>query len=431
MKSQQSRRRLIAATAGVLVAAVGLVGCSPGDPSLSGGDGTFSVWMGADFVEQQSPRLEAWAAEQGVELDIQAFGNPMETNMLTKWNTGQRPDLLVFQSTGGWLPQLNPEETLVDISAEPVIMDSAFPDLIPNIATFRGKQYGALMTTIDAEGVFFNKNVFAEAGFTPPTNFEELIESCAALRAKDINPIFTGGGDKWPLQLLPLILWTDAIKDNDLMDRLNNNEAKWTDPELTLALESMQAALDANCYNSDIASATFANEAEAMMNNETAMVIQGTWFIDALSAGYERADIDATVGFQPLSQTSDVVTVTTSMAFYVPITGDEESQGSAVDFINWAHQGQPYQEYLELTGLFPVMKGFDVPADALDVRKQVDAFLKANGAFVVEQNMQSDFGPFETFLSEMVAGSAGPLDVASNLQTNWERTGELQRLPGF
>lgn len=429
VNSQQLRGRFMATAAAVAASALGLVACSSG--SAEGGDGEFSVWVDAQSVGPTSVRLEEWAKDKDVELDVQTFGDPSETAMLTRWNTGERPDLLVFQSTGGWLPQLNPKETLVDISDQPVIKNSAFPDLVPSIATFEGKQYGALLNYIDAEGLFINKKVFDAAGLRPPTNFEELLKSCADLRAKDINPIFTGGGDKWPLQLLPLVLWTDAIKDSDLMERLNTNEAKWTDPEVMLALKSMREALEANCYNSDILTASFADEAEAMMNDETAMVINGSWYLDALTEGYDRDDINETVGFQPLSQTSDVTTVTTNQAFYVPKTGDEASQELAIDFINWAYQGEPYQDHLDRTGQLPIMEGFEAPADVLEPRKELDAAMKEDSAFVIEQNMRSDFGPFETFLAEMVAGSASPEEVASNLQQEWVRTGKLQNLPGF
>lgn len=432
MNSHSSwQRRIVAGAAAVAAASLPLVACSSEGPPTGGGDGTFSVWLNAEMAQETGIRLEEWAKESGVELDIQTIGVPYETTLLTRWNTGERPDLLVFQSSGGWIPQLNPNETLVDLSDQPVIKTSAFPDLLPSIGHFDGKQYGALIDNIDAQGVWYNKKVFDAAGLTPPTNFQELLQSCGDFRAQGITPIYTGGGDKWPLQLLPLVLWTDAIKDSDLMERLNTNEAKWTDPELVLALESMKEALDADCYNSDISTATFAGEAEAMMNDETAMVINGSWYLGGLIEGYERDAINETVAFQPLSQTSDVTTVTTNMAFYVPKTGDTESQDLAIEFINWAHQGKPYQDHLDRTGQSPIIEGFEAPADALEARKQADEAMKADSVFVIEQNMRSDFGPLETYLSELVAGSADPAKVASNLQDEWVRTGELQKLPGF
>lgn len=397
--------------------------------SDSGGSDTFTVWANANDAQINS-HITEWAEERGVDLDLQTYSEPFETTVLTKWNTGERPDLLIFQTTSGWIPQLNPAETLIDLSDQPAITNSNIPELIPNIGTFDGRQYGVMASGLDVEGMFYNKELFETAGLVPPTNFAELIQTCQAFREQGITPIHTAGADSWTLQLIPLVLWTDAIKDGDLMDRLNRNEASFTDPELVLALESFQTTLDENCHNENILTAAYGQQQAALMEGEAAMVFQGSWYLDGLTAAYDLAEIDAVIGFQPMSQNGPTVTVTSGMGYYVPMTGNADSEEAAIDFVNWA-RSDGYQSYLDATGQFPTVEGFENPVDPAAVRVQIDDAIRTDSAFVIESLQLSDFGPLETFLGEMAAGSATPGDVAQSLQAEWERTGRLQELPGF
>ena len=45
----------------------------------------------------------------GVKIQLQNIPLPFEQNVLAKWATGVRPDLLLWHGIGNWLVQLNPD----------------------------------------------------------------------------------------------------------------------------------------------------------------------------------------------------------------------------------------------------------------------------------------------------------------------------------
>ncbi|MCW5952482.1 MAG: extracellular solute-binding protein [Propionibacteriaceae bacterium] len=61
-----------------------------------------------------------------------------------------------------------------------------------------GKQY-ALPYTFGITGIWYNKDLFAQAGITgTPKTLPELADAVAKLKAINVAPIAVGAGDKWP-----------------------------------------------------------------------------------------------------------------------------------------------------------------------------------------------------------------------------------------
>ncbi|MCL1482658.1 MAG: extracellular solute-binding protein [Marinobacter sp.] len=48
-----------------------------------------------------------------------------------------------------------------------------------------------------ANVLWFNEDIFADAGLTPPTTWDELLATCDALDAEGIIPIASGNKDLW------------------------------------------------------------------------------------------------------------------------------------------------------------------------------------------------------------------------------------------
>src|SRR5215207_9325014 len=324
---------------------------------------TLSVWIPPVFTEAQRNLLDRWAEERGVTLEVEVFPIPFEQNLLARWAAGDRPDILYFHAIGNWIVQLNPPENLQPLSDEPFV-ERTIPGILDKSSSYQGEIYGAVLDYPYLDGVFYNKTLFEQYGWEIPTNYEELVALCEQIKtdAPDVAPIYTGGGDQWPLQVLPFMLWNDAIIQNDTIAQLNRNEVQFTDPAFVDAIQKQQDLQTMGCYNDDLLTATFEGEQEALMGDQAAMVFQGTWMVGALLDSYGLEAIDEKVGFFGLSTDSNVVSwQTTGSAVYAPITGNADNEALAREFVNWA-SGEGYQGYLDEAKQFPILQGYEDPA---------------------------------------------------------------------
>lgn len=423
------RMRGMVAVGTALTLAIGLVSTGVAQEPV-----TLTAWIGPVFSDAQKKQLDDWGAATGNTIETEVFPLPFETNVLTKWATGERPDLLFFHAIGNWLVQLDPETNLQDLSDQPFVQRT-IPGLLEKAGSYNGKPYAAVLNYPYLDGVFYNKPIFERLGLAHPTNFTELLATCVAIKAADpsIAPIYTGGGDVWPLQVPAFMMWNDALKaDPDLIGKVNRNEASFADPVFVDGIAKLKELQDNGCLNSDILTATFANEQEALISGKAAMVFQGSWMVDGMKDAYGIPELDANVGFFGLSTDSDVTSWQTvgTGSVYAPLTGDAGREAAALAFIDWA-TGDGYGQFLQDSKQFPVIQGFEAPEGVPLVSVEANDALLANSVPQFQQTLEASYGAFETFLQEMVAGNKTAQDVGDALDEEFTKSAKDLGLPGF
>jgi hypothetical protein len=80
---------------------------------------------------------------------------------------------------------------------------------------------------------------------------------------------------------------------------------------------------------------------------------------------------------------------------------------------------------------FPIFKGAPLPANAAKVDVAAYQAFKTNSVPQYQQTLLATYGPFETFLQEMIAGKLSPQQVGEKLQTEFGKSARLIGLPGF
>ena len=122
--------------------------------------------------------------------------------------TGEIPD--IFQGStdtmdiaqGNYIMDLAGEEFLNNITEE-VRMDSSFTDA-------QGHTW-AMPVDGSCEGIFYNKDVFAEYGLSVPTTLSELEAVIAALEENGVTPFAMGFKDAWTIKPVSLVAAASAI----------------------------------------------------------------------------------------------------------------------------------------------------------------------------------------------------------------------------
>jgi raffinose/stachyose/melibiose transport system substrate-binding protein len=162
------------------------------------------------------------------------------------------------------------------------------------------------------------------------------------------------------------------------------------------------------------------------------MVFQGTWFVQGVLDSYGLKKVNSTVGFAGVSRSTGVASWQTVGVgnLYIPNTGNTDREAAAKKFIDFA-TGPDYRKYLAESHQFPVLRGFAKPAGVARPLEQANRLFLGDSVPQYQQTLQAAYGPFETFLQEMIAGKKTAKDVAKNLQDEFEKSAKQVGLPGF
>jgi raffinose/stachyose/melibiose transport system substrate-binding protein len=228
MRSKKTRGAALAALcAGVLVLASA---CGSDDEGSSSEGNTISWWHnsnnepGKGYYEKVAQDFEADHA--GVDVKVSAMAHEdMVDKLDAAFQSGDIPDVYMERG-GGEMADHVEAEMVRDLS-------DAAADEIGRIGgsaagwQLDGKTY-ALPFSVGVVGVWYNTELFKQAGITaPPATMDEWYAAIDKLKKADITPISVGAGDKWPaahywyytaLRSCPEEVLTDAVTSLDFSD---------------------------------------------------------------------------------------------------------------------------------------------------------------------------------------------------------------------
>jgi multiple sugar transport system substrate-binding protein len=209
MRSIPSRRRFgVVLSAASLAAVLVLSGCTGGSGDSGGGDtgaadgvddGTqLTMWVRASTKDQSEAFVEAYNAshENQIELTVVPTDD-YQTKVGAAAGSGDLPDL--FASDVVFLPNYTSSGLFLDITDR--IASLPFADNLAQshiiAGTFEGRQY-AVPHTMDLSVLFYNKDLYVQAGLdpeAPPTSLEEFADQARAIDALggDVSGTYFGG----------------------------------------------------------------------------------------------------------------------------------------------------------------------------------------------------------------------------------------------
>ena len=434
------RRQLLGAIS--LVAAAGLVltGCS-GDSGGGGGGGggesvTITLWHNTQDPQAVLNLYSAYEEATGNKIELVPItSDGFEDATLTKWASGDRPDVLEFHATSDYIAQLNPTENLNPLS------DMSFVERSGSLYDLGGRGadgevYASITNFPEVWGLYYNKAMLADNGLEPATTFDDLLEQCEVFNGIGVPMLAESGGSLWPLVAMSLTMASSSAPDG-WGASVGARDANVNDPDSPLldALEKHKQLLDAGCAVSDITTATFENSVDRVYNGEA--VYQAIHsniapvYLDA--AGGDAEALGEAVGFTAFGNTEQTVFVNPGPigTYFLPKTGDAAREAAAREFIEFA-TGEYNQTYINESGTFPILDGVDDPADAgplmLDIKRAYDEVPQVSN---FSDGVPGGIGPMINLMSELVVGQKSPQDVVDAIQKNAETAGKAQGLPGW
>lgn len=162
-------------------------------------------------------------------IDSNADRSSYDQKLRTMIAGGQMPDMFDLDATP-YASELGEQNMLTDMDAfleEIGEKDSYIPLALNYGRTAEGKLY-TLPLEFSTEMIWYNVDMFKDAGIEAPKTLDELLEACKVLKEKGYTAFGIGGGDGWPLLRL-LATYPFRLSGNEYLNQLSSGEAKMSD----------------------------------------------------------------------------------------------------------------------------------------------------------------------------------------------------------
>ncbi|CAL9546823.1 ABC transporter substrate-binding protein [Streptomyces sp. enrichment culture] len=256
-RTRGTARAAAAVAAGVL--AVSLTACGGGDddggtddkgggaedtgttvtlPELDGESlQVAAVWTGAEQANFKKVLAE-FEKRTGAKVTFVPAQDPIINFLGSKIAGGAPPDVAL-------LPQPGAIKQAVDKKWAKPLGAEARAELAENysqgwqdIGKVDGEQYGVYYKAANKSLIWYNTQVFENAGASEPKTWDELLTTAQTVYDSGVTPFSVGGADGWTLTD-----WFENIylsqAGPEKYDRLARHEIKWTDPSVEEALTTL------------------------------------------------------------------------------------------------------------------------------------------------------------------------------------------------
>ena len=154
---------------------------------------------------------------------------------------------------------------------------ATFTDGIFERMTYDGKIM-AVPTNFAAACVYYNTEMFTEAGVEVPTTYDELLDVCQKLQDAGYTPISCSAGTAWCLSMIAGYFCDRQGVD---LQAIADHTANWTDENCIAAGEKLK---ELSQYFQPTAAGDSNDQATAALyNGEAAMLVQGSWAISQIN----------------------------------------------------------------------------------------------------------------------------------------------------
>ena len=393
---------------------------------------TLSMWINAADTQQVKDFYAKFTADTGYKLDITSFpSDGYETAVLQRWATGDRPDIFEWSGNFNWLAAVNPAQNLFDLSKEDFVKRTV-GGILDHAASMNGVVYGALINTPTSFGLYYNKKILAAAGITtPPTTSAEVLDACTKIKAYDpsIAPFEEAAGSLWTPLVFHGAYMADSLKDG-FLDKVNGRTAKVNDPDSPwlASLVFYKKMYDAGCFNKDIMTAKFENNAKVLLDGTAAFVSMHSGFIQQVIDASSQQTADAQIGWTPWAANRPVVTSEAGSAYYLPKTAHADHEAGGLAFIRYV-TGPAYADFVVKSNQVPILSGVDAPTTLPAQWKAIQAAVQQYGSVPTIWGALPGISDLVNYPGQVIQGELTPQTAVDLLQKEAAQGAEQAGLP--
>lgn len=278
------RKKLVAMLILAMTGTMFLGGCgSDGGSGSGGGNGKsggkvkirFASWDEAEDVDAQQAAVDKFNdAHDDIEVTLEAYGGEFDTKISAGMGSNDMPDVMYMWNYPAYSQGLEPLDSYIEKEGEDYKKN--FYDTLWNYNSYDGSTYG-IPIGFTTHALFYNKDIFAEAGIDEPTNdwtWEDVQAASKTITEK------CEGKKGFSFQMKPdpydyeMYLWSNGTAYVDakgtLEGNLNSDKAK----------EVFQMFQDMEKEGSAVA--TEKSGTDEFRAGNTGMYVYGSWSINTL-----------------------------------------------------------------------------------------------------------------------------------------------------
>jgi ABC-type glycerol-3-phosphate transport system substrate-binding protein len=214
-------------------------GAGEGAPAedVSGTISVMAVWTGAEQRSFESVIDRFNEQYPNVTVNYNSSGDQLPTVLGTAVEGGNPPDVAVLPQPGLMVEYAERDELQsIDFARE--AMEENFSEDWLTLGTVNDTLYGLIFKAANKSTVWYNVNVFNDAGVEPPATWDDLLSVAEQIGASGVPAYSIAGADGWTLTDLFENIYLRTAGP-DLYDQLAEHEIPWTDDSVTVALERM------------------------------------------------------------------------------------------------------------------------------------------------------------------------------------------------
>jgi raffinose/stachyose/melibiose transport system substrate-binding protein len=250
---------------------------------------TLDLWFNSDdafnqFNEQVIADFEA--ANPDIDIVYSPYPNEAyKTNLQVAIGSDAPPDIF-FNWAGDDTGRYAREGHLLDLApyAEQYDWASQVSPAMLDAFTSEGTLYGAPYSQ-EAKYFYYHLDLFDQLGLSVPTTFDELLDTCRAIREAGMVPLAFGNQERWEgVHYMTIFNQKMAGEDTIAADYALTSapDVLFTDPGYVEAFNQLLAMQEAGCFGDAVNSTTPDAASILFSNQQTVMYYQGTWLMGAL-----------------------------------------------------------------------------------------------------------------------------------------------------
>jgi ABC-type glycerol-3-phosphate transport system substrate-binding protein len=212
------------------------------DTSLPDLDGQ-EVQVTAVWTDTSQASFEAVLAEfearTGADVTYSPAGGDIGTVVGTQIEGGNPPDIAILPQPGllTEFARRGSLRSVEDIAGD--LVDEYYAQVWRDLGTVDGTLHGVWFKAANKSLVWYNADIFEQAGVQTPETWDEWMNVAETLDAFGVTPFSVGGASAWTLTD-----WFENVyirsAGPETYDQLTAHEIPWTDPSVVEALEHLE-----------------------------------------------------------------------------------------------------------------------------------------------------------------------------------------------
>lgn len=346
-----------------------------------------------------------------------------KAKVMADFETGSEPDVL-FYFTGSDSDKLIEGQKVVSIETireeYPDYASNMKDDLLP-ASTVDGEQY-AVPVNGYWEGMFVNLAVLEDAGVEVPGadyTWEQFLEDCEKIKDAGYTPI-AASLQEIPHYWFEFVVYNEGSVENhlDVPETADDEVAlKWAD-----GLDDIKVLYEKGYFPTNTLTATDAETAQLMIDDEAAFMIDGNWKISFFNDNAADPD-NFTVTYVPGSGDREATDVIggLSMGYYITekAWADEATREAAVEFVMAMTTDEVVSSF-GVTAVTALANG-TIPTDDLSSLELAAIEMTAGSTGVVgatQDGISAEVrGELFSLIQDIVTGKMTSLEA---IETAWE-----------